>query len=139
MTPQQETLIRKTWHKVTPIADTAAKLFYDRLFDIAPAARGLFHGTDMAAQRRAVIEALTFVVKELDRPEALLPVLRDLGRRHAAYGVRDMHFEAVGAALLWTLAQGLDTDWSPKAEAAWTEAFGIVAAAMRNGASQASA
>lgn len=139
MTPQQETLIRETWRQVTPIADAAAGMFYNRLFEIEPAARDLFHATDMARQRRAVIEALTFVVDELGKPEALLPVLRDLGRRHAAYGLRDAHFEAVGAALLWTLAQGLGPDWSPKAEAAWTEAYGLVAAAMREGAREAAA
>ncbi len=137
MTPQQETLIRETWRQVSPIAEAAAEMFYSRLFEIEPAARELFHATDMARQRRAVIEALTFVVEELEKPEALLPVLHDLGRRHAAYGLRDTHFEAVGAALLWTLAQGLGPAWSPKAEAAWTEAYGMIAGAMREGAREA--
>ncbi|WP_193369900.1 globin family protein [Pelagibius marinus] len=139
MTPQQETLIRETWRQVTPIAEAAAEMFYNRLFEIAPAAGGLFHATDMARQRRALVEALTFVVDELGKPEALLPVLHDLGRRHAAYGLRDAHFEAVGAALLWTLAQGLGPNWSPKAEAAWSEAYGLVADAMREGARESTA
>jgi hemoglobin-like flavoprotein len=137
MTPQQETLIRETWRQVTPIADAAAEMFYGRLFETQPALRDLFRNTDMAAQHRAVVQALTFVVDELGSPEALRPALQDLGRRHVAYGLSEAHLEAVGAALLWTLAKGLGPAWTPEAEAAWSEAYGMIATQMREGARQA--
>ena len=36
ITAQQIELVKQTWSKVVPIADTAAKLFYDRLFETSP-------------------------------------------------------------------------------------------------------
>jgi hypothetical protein len=36
MTAEQVTLVQDSWAKVTPIAETAAELFYGRLFETAP-------------------------------------------------------------------------------------------------------
>jgi nitric oxide dioxygenase len=35
-------VVQSTWAKVTPIADTAATLFYDRLFALDPDTRAMF-------------------------------------------------------------------------------------------------
>ena len=61
----------------------------------------------MAAQRKNLMQTLTVVVKSLDRLEQIVPAVQALGRRHAGYGVREEHYTTVGAALLWTLEQGL--------------------------------
>lgn len=134
MTPEQKQIVRSTWQQVVPIADTAAGLFYSRLFETDPALRGHFAGTDMTVQKRRLVEALDATVASLDKPETLLPALEELGRRHSGYGVEARHYETVGAALLWTLAQGLGESWSPQVKAAWSEAYGIVADTMRAGA-----
>jgi hemoglobin-like flavoprotein len=42
VTPQQQNLIRASWAQVAPIADTAATIFYDRLFELDPELRRLF-------------------------------------------------------------------------------------------------
>ena len=107
MSPEEKLLVKETWRKVAPMADTAARLFYDRLFEIDTTTRPLFKTTDLAEQRRKLIQALTVVVKGIDHLEALRPMLADMGRRHAQYGVTDGHYDSVGAALLWTLEQGL--------------------------------
>lgn len=134
MTPEQTQIIRDNWRQVTPIADTAAKLFYERLFEIDPAVKPLFANTDMTAQRGRLLDAIALVIAGLERVETLRPTLSDLGRRHVSYGVEDHHYDSVGAALLWTLKEGLGDNWTPEAEAAWTEAFGVIAGAMRKGA-----
>ena len=36
MSPDQTRIVQTTWKQVVPIADTAANLFYDRLFEIDP-------------------------------------------------------------------------------------------------------
>src|SRR5258708_37589993 len=41
MSPEQKALVKETWRKVAPMADAAARLFYDRLFEI-PSLKGLF-------------------------------------------------------------------------------------------------
>jgi hypothetical protein len=36
MTNEQKELVQTSWRNVVPVADTAATLFYDRLFEIDP-------------------------------------------------------------------------------------------------------
>lgn len=134
MTPRQKTLVQETWRQVEPIADEAASLFYDRLFEIDSGLRELFAEIDMAAQRKKLIQALSTVVDGLDRIEGVVPQLESLGRRHAGYGVRDAHYETVGAVLLWTLEMGLDDLWTAEVKIAWTVAYGLVSDVMRRGA-----
>ena len=110
-------LIRTTWAQVVPIADQAAALFYQRLFEIDPSARDLFRATDMVQQRKKLLQVLGVAVSSLDNLGALVKTVEDLGRRHAGYGVKDEHYDSVGAALLWTLQQGLGSAWTAEAAA----------------------
>jgi hemoglobin-like flavoprotein len=103
MNPSDIDLIRASWSGVEPIADTAAGLFYGRLFELDPAIERLFRRTDMAAQRKVLMQTLTVVVKSLDKLDQIVPAVQALGRRHAGYGVREAHYATVGDALLWTL------------------------------------
>jgi hemoglobin-like flavoprotein len=130
MTPNQQQLIRDTWARVTPIADEAARLFYERLFELDPALRRLFARTDMPAQRKNLVQTLTVVVRSIDKLEALVPAVEALGRRHAGYGVRPRHYATVGQALLDTLALGLGDSFTPDARDAWAEAYGLLADVM---------
>lgn len=134
MTPEQNKIVQKTWSRVAPIADTAAKLFYDRLFEIDPSTRPLFKADGLPEQRRKLMQTLDQLVKGLDRLDDIVPVIEELGRRHVRYGVREAHYDSVGAALLWTLEQGLGAHWTPEAEAAWTDVYTLTAGAMRNAA-----
>ena len=133
MTPHQIHLIKSTWSNVVPIADTAATLFYGRLFEIDPSTRTLFRNSDMSEQRKKLVQALAYVVAGVDRFETLALTLADLGRRHVGYGVKDEHYASVGAALLWTLEQGLGATWTLEAHDAWAAAYGSITQAMQGG------
>jgi nitric oxide dioxygenase len=130
VTPLQIDLIRASWTKVEPIADTAAQLFYGRLFEVDPRTKHLFRRTDMAAQRRNLVQTLSVVVASLDRLDTIVPAVQALGRRHAGYGVTAADYDTVGAALLWTLEQGLGPDFDDPTRDAWAEAYGILASVM---------
>jgi len=84
----------------------------------------------MAAQRKVLMQTLTVVVKSLDRLDQIVPAVQALGRRHAGYGVREAHYATVGAALLWTLEQGLGEAFTPPVREAWATAYGILASVM---------
>jgi hemoglobin-like flavoprotein len=131
MSPEQKALVKETWRKLSPMADTAARVFYDRLFEIDATTRLLFKTTNLAEQRRKLIQALTMVIQGLDHLEALVPALSDLGRRHTQYGVTAGHYASVGTALLWTLEQGLGSGWTPDVKAAWSEAYALLADVMQ--------
>jgi len=131
MSPEQKALVKETWRKVAPMADIAAQPFYDRLFAIDATTRPLFKAADMTQQRQKLTQALAMVGQGLDHVEALVPTLSDLGRRHAQYGVMDGHYDTVRAALLWTLEQGLGSEWTPKVKAVWDDAYSLLARVMR--------
>jgi hemoglobin-like flavoprotein len=130
MNIQQIALVQASFAQVAPIADQAAVLFYGRLFELDPSLRPLFRG-DMSEQRRKLMTMLTVVVNGLTRLEALVPAVQGLGRRHAAYGIAGSHFDTVGAALLWTLGQGLGEAFTSEVEAAWTAAYTVLAQTMK--------
>lgn len=134
MTPDQKTLVKDTWSKVVPIADTAASLFYGKLFEIDPSTQPLFKAADMPEQRKKLMQAIGTVVAGLDNLAPLIPVLENLGRKHVAYGVADKQYDTVGAALLWTLEQGLGDAWTPPVKDAWIAAYTAVAGVMRGAA-----
>jgi len=122
MTPEQISLVKESFAKVAPISEKAAALFYGRLFEIAPEVRPLFRG-DMTEQGRKLMATLSAVVNALANLEAVLPAASTLAKRHVAYGVTADHYVPVGAALVWTLEQGLGADWTPQVAAAWAAAY----------------
>jgi hemoglobin-like flavoprotein len=129
MTPEQVKLVQQSFAQVAPIADTAATIFYERLFVIAPAVKPLFHG-DMAEQRRKLMATLATVVGGLGNIETVLPAASVLAKRHVGYGVKPEHYDSVGAALLWTLERGLGDKWTSDLAAAWSAAYGTLSRFM---------
>ena len=107
MQQKQKEIVQQTWKQLVPIADTAATLFYQRLFEIDPSTRSLFSGTDMPEQRRKLMQMIGLALNGLDQPTESLQSVAQLGARHLNYGVTDKHYDSVGEALLWTLGQGL--------------------------------
>jgi hemoglobin-like flavoprotein len=136
LTAAQKTLVQESFATITPIADDAAALFYRRLFEIDPSLRAMFKG-DMTQQRKKLMQMLTAAVKGLDRIEQLIPVVQDLGRRHAAYGVTDVHYDTVGEALLWTLEVGLGDAFTPATREAWATVYDLLATTMQRAAHEA--
>ncbi len=133
MTPRQVELVQVSFTKVLPIAPAAAEMFYAKLFEIDPSLKLLFKG-DMKEQGRMLMMMIAGAVRGLSNAPALIPVLKDLGARHAGYGVREHHYDTVGNALIWTLQAGLGQDFTDEVCAAWVEAYKLLAGVMRQGA-----
>jgi nitric oxide dioxygenase len=129
MTPDHVKLVQESFAKVAPISETAAVLFYDRLFEIAPKVKAMFP-TDMTEQRRKLMATLAVVVGGLGNLESVLPAASALARRHVSYGAKAEHYPVVGSALLWTLEKGLGDGWTPDVAEAWTAAYGTLSGFM---------
>lgn len=129
MTPQQIELVQTSFKKVVPIAGTAADLFYNRLFEIAPEVRPMFP-QDMKEQKVKLMAMLGTAVSNLHKLDEILPAVKALGQRHKGYGVTAAHYAPVGTALLWTLEQGLGPDFTAEVKAAWTETYTALAGVM---------
>lgn len=133
MNPNQIQLVQQSFEQVKPIVETAADLFYDRLFELDPGLRPMFK-SDLSEQKRNLMTTLSFAVAGLKKPERILPAVRQLGARHMGYGVQEQHYQTVGQALLWTLAQGLGEQFTAEVEEAWTAVYVTLASAMQEAA-----
>ena len=131
MDSTQVMLVQETFAMVAPIAEQAAGLFYNRLFELDPNLRPLFKESDMKEQGRKLMGMLAMVVNGLARVDQLAPAVETLGRRHVDYHVRPDDYRTVGAALLWTLEQGLGEKFTPEVRDAWTAAYGLLATVMQ--------
>jgi hemoglobin-like flavoprotein len=129
MTPDQVKLVQQSFAKVAPISETAAVLFYDRLFEVAPQVKAMFPA-DMTEQRRKLMATLAVVVNGLSDLPSILPAASALAKRHVGYGAKAEHYPVVGSALLWTLERGLGDGWTPEIADAWTTAYGTLSGFM---------
>ena len=136
LTPEQITLVRDSWAQVVPIADTAAELFYGKLFELDPALKPMFRG-DMKEQGQKLTRMIGIAVDGLDKLDEIVPAVQDLGVRHLDYGVKNSHYDTVGEALLWTLGQGLGDAFTTEVMAAWTDVYTLLADTMKSAAREA--
>ncbi len=125
-------LVQTSFKKVLPIADQAMAIFYDKLFEINPSLKSLFPADKekMGRQRNKLRDMLAAAVAGLSNLSKLVPILQNLGQKHASYNVKPVHYNDVGAALLATLEIGLGDDFTPQVKQAWTDVYGVMAKTM---------
>ena len=133
MTPQQISLVTSSWAKVKPISETAAELFYGKLFELDPSLKSMFP-SDMKEQGRKLMAMINTAVNGLNNLDAIVPAVQQLGKRHVGYGVTDEHYDTVAAALLWTLEKGLGDAFTPDVKKAWTDTYVLLATTMKEAA-----
>ena len=131
MTPEQVTLVKVSWEQVKPISETAAELFYGRLFELDPSLKPLFKTDDMKEQGRKLMATIGVAVSSLERLDEILPTVQALGNKHAhQYNIPDSSYETVGQALLWTLGKGLGDAFTDDTREAWTLTYTTLADVM---------
>ncbi|MCJ8169398.1 globin family protein [Atopomonas sediminilitoris] len=130
LTREQIQQVQTSFEQVEPIADQAAVIFYDKLFEYDPALRALFKG-DMHEQGRMLMSTLKLAVRGLSDLDSLVPVLQKLAARHVDYGVKAADYTPVGNALLYTLKTGLGEHWNDSLREAWLEVYRTMAQVMK--------
>jgi hemoglobin-like flavoprotein len=133
MTSEQINLVQASFRRVLPLAETAAKLFYERLFELDETLQGLFT-SDMLTQGNKLMQFLGLAVVSLNKREQLRPALRTLGARHVAYGVLEQDYDTVGHALMWTLERVLGDAFTPEVAGAWIKIYAMISGEMKAGA-----
>jgi hemoglobin-like flavoprotein len=122
-----------TWNQLGRSARTVSEAFYEKLFESNPA---LLASTRFVVPEQAekLTHMLSFAVTNLKRPDTLLPAARQLGKIHAALGVRESHYDAAAAPLMESLRQALGPEWTPETAMAWSEFYSMAAGALKEGA-----
>ena len=133
LTEEQIKLVQDSFTKVEPIAEAAAEIFYNKLFEYDPELKKLFKG-DLKDQGKKLMTTLKIAVKSLSDLGSLVPVLENLARGHVKYGVKAEDYTPVGNALLFTLEKGLGDAFTPDLRQAWVDTYRIVAKTMKKAA-----
>jgi len=134
MDTEQIALVKKTWkifREIDPFL--IGDVFYSKLFIDVPYVKHLFK-ISRQEQSKKLIEMLSAVIGRLDRLDELTEDIRQLALRHVGYGVKAEDYKAVGKALIWTLQQGLGSDWTVEVEQAWISCYKVLSETMINAA-----
>ena len=129
MTNYQIQLVQSSFKLIEQDLESAAMMFYDRMFQLEPSLRHMF-GNTREEQAQKLSHVLRVVVNALTRIEQILPAVEELGRKHANYGVRQEHYAIGGAALLWTLQSGLGEAFTSEIREAWAHAYLFLTSTM---------
>jgi hemoglobin-like flavoprotein len=138
MIPNRRQLVAESWKQLSPNGAQFGAAFYRRLFEIDPTLEPMFKGAISSEQVLKFTSMLDLVIQWLDLPERLVPVLKQLGARHNAYGVQEDHYGKMGTALIGTLEEALGDQFTPELRSAWTEAYLLISSLMRRGAAKVS-
>ena len=130
MTQDDIVLVQQSWRQALGRKDSVADAFYLKLFELDPGLQRFFE-LDRRDHGPKLIHLITAIVRGLDRVEFLLPAVRDFGRRQALLGLRDEHYGTVTTALLWSLEQALNGEFTPEVKSAWIVTYGVLSQTMR--------
>lgn len=134
MTREEIALVRESFDSLRPIPRGVGRAFYEKLFELDPSLRAFFKG-DLDAQGAMFVSALGLAVAGLDDAHSGERPLRDLGQRHAAYGITDSHLATFREALVKTLRSHVGSSFTEAHASAWREAFDRIGVVMRDAAS----
>ena len=123
-------ILRSTFELVVENQPQVVKRFYEILFSRYPQVKPLFGRNSAVAQEKMLTDALVSVVDHIEDAPWLATNLRALGEKHKGYGVTSEMYGWVGSCLLQALGEAAGKDWTPEAEATWTEAYGVVVSLM---------
>jgi hemoglobin-like flavoprotein len=151
---RRKKLVKQSWRAVEfGLGGAATQAFYERLFTRFPSVQPLFAGTTMDVQAEKLYAVLQVAIRSLDDLDSLVPVLQDMGVRHAtAYGVQRAHYGAVTQVFIEILYEFIGNQWSENMSMsgatgrymvevadAWTWVLNLVGGVMADAADTAAA
>jgi len=119
LTDEHKRRIRESYAKIEPAIDLVAQVFFRKLFALDSSLRAKFSGP-IEIQTRKFAAAMKLTMITLSQDEELTPTLKLLGARHRQLGIRTRHYRMMAKALIWTLEQSLEKDFTSETRAAWS-------------------
>lgn len=126
-------LLRESFEALRPCGDEMVARFYSILFSRRPEIRQMFAKTNMEEQRKKFFATLDELIKHLEEPEKTLADLLMLGNHHLDHGVTNDQYPIVCDALVEAMKQSAGKTWTAELEAAWRDAYSVVADIMKKG------
>lgn len=116
--------IQESLDRILHDKESLTDLFYRAFLDRHPEARAYFDRTNLLYQSMNLTIALMVIVKDYTRSSRTTEMyLNYLGTKHHDRGVPQEMYPKFRDALLATLGQFHDKDWTPELAAQWQEVF----------------
>ncbi|CAA0079744.1 Flavohemoprotein [Zhongshania aliphaticivorans] len=125
MTPTQIYTVQSQLHTIKAIGKPFAKVFYARLFQLAPDLRGQF-ACDSKTKDRKLINTLCTTVNSLQNIDGLRVVAHNMAQRHKEQGINERHYDLFIQAMLETLEMALGNELRGNALGAWKELLAML-------------
>lgn len=118
-------LIKATAPVLAEQGNSIIRRFYQRLFQAHPELRNLFNMThqERGQQQEALARAVYAYAANIEQPETLAAMLRNIAHKHASLGVLPDQYPIVGEHLLGAIKDVLREAASADILAAWAEAY----------------
>jgi hemoglobin-like flavoprotein len=129
MTPEQASLITKSFDEMWPVRHVLAGKFYTRFFEAMPDARRLFPN-DMEKQHRKLMDTIAAIVGAASNQPLCRSIVSNTARQHARFGVTSSQLAAFGDALILSLEEQFGPAFTPELRQAWVALYEIVQAEM---------
>jgi hemoglobin-like flavoprotein len=123
--PEERTILYATYLKIAAAESQLTDLLYRRLFELDPSLQSLFKVT-MKEQGIKWRMMLNIAIAALDHPALLEKSLREMGRRHVGYGVKEEDYPKFVDAVVWAIKQYLGPECTPEVESAWRNLFAVL-------------
>ena len=132
LSAQSVAIVQATLPVVRDHARAITGVFYQNMFTEHPELKNVFNMSHQAAgdQPQALAAAVVAYAANLDNPAALEPVLSRIANRHASLGITPAQYSIVGRHLLGAVKQVLGEAVTPDVQAAWNEAYWLLASEL---------
>lgn len=128
MNPAEQSLLRRDLVSIETQAESFGLRFFAHLYRLDPALGAMLPGgAGQADTLQTMLDALALGDRDA---AAAREHWRELGRHHAARGVREEHYDHLGAALLMALRDVLGQRFTAAAETTWACVWGEMAEVM---------
>jgi len=124
-------IIRDSWILISAYPDAFIK-FYDKLFEISPAAKRFFPEDDLSRQGEKLSYTIGFAVENLDRLNEIKESIEDLGRMHNELNIGAQYYEHVKEALIFTIKEAMGDSYKEEVGTSWDQALTYISNVMIN-------
>lgn len=114
-------LIKESWEQIQDDPNKVRRLFYNKIFEIAPEAEELFRESFL--NFKSLPDSFMFMYEHLENLEEEIPRIKRLGLKHKTYGIKKKHYPIGQTALLWAFQQVMKTKFTTDMINAWAKLF----------------
>ncbi|KAB2332114.1 NO-inducible flavohemoprotein [Cytobacillus depressus] len=125
-------IIKSTVPVLEKHGESITTRFYELLFSNHPELLNIFNHANQkqGRQQTALANAVYAAAANIDKLEAIIPVVKQIGHKHRGLGVQPEHYPIVGETLLRAIQDVLGDAATDKIIDAWAKAYNVIAQAF---------